>query len=50
MLSIAPSVVIGVSRTGLPSRAKVCASACTSFWSSLPGGPTAMRRVTGRSM
>src|SRR5882672_5213939 len=27
MLSLAPSVVIGVSRTGLPSRAKVCASA-----------------------
>ena len=47
MLSLAPSVVIGDSRTGLPSRAKVCASAWISFWSSLPGGPTAIRKVTG---
>ena len=48
MLSVAPSVVIGDSRTGLLSRAKVCASAWISFWSSLPGGPTAIRKVTGR--
>ena len=50
LLSAAPSVVIGASRTELPSRAKVCASAWISFWSSLPGGPTAIRKVTGRNM
>lgn len=47
MLSLAPSVVIGDSRTELPSWAKVCARTWISFWSSLPGGPTAIRKVTG---
>ena len=36
-------------RVALPSRAKVCAISWTSFWSSLPGGPTAIRKVTGRN-
>ena len=36
--------MIGDSRTGLPSRAKVCAISWTSFWSSLPAGPTAIRK------
>ena len=39
---------IGVRRIELPSRAKIWASVWTSFWSSLPGGPTAIRKVVGR--
>ncbi len=49
MLSAVPSVVIGDSRTALSSRANVCAINWTSFWSSLPAGPTAIRSVVGRS-
>ena len=49
MLSVAPAVVIGASRIELPSRAKVCAISWISFWSSLPGGPTATRKVVGRN-
>ena len=49
MLSAAPSVVSNDSRTELPSRANVCAINWTSFWSSLPAGPTAIRSVVGRS-
>jgi hypothetical protein len=48
MLSTGPAVVITASRTGLPSRAKTCAKAWISLWSSLPDGPTAIRKVVGR--
>ena len=50
MLSTGPAVVTSDSRTELPSRANVCASARTRFWSSLPDGPTAIRNVVGRRM
>ena len=43
------AVVTGASRIGLPSRAKIWARVWTSFWSSLPDGPTAIRKVVGRS-
>ena len=45
----APDVVSTESRTQFWSRAKLRASAWISCWSSLPEGPTAIRKVVGRS-
>ena len=47
-LAVAPSVRIGRSRTKLCSRPNAWLRVWISLTSSLLGGPTAMRRVTGR--
>ena len=47
--STGPAVVITESRTAAPSCAKCCARLWISCWSLLPDGPTAIRKVVGRS-